>query len=194
LEQFKPWDTKGINGVHNFLRKFWRLSRDENNDFSVSDAAPSKEEFKSVHQCIKKVTEDIERYSFNTVVSTLMICVNELTELKCNKSEIIKDLVVLISPYAPHIAEEIWEMLGNSNSINTANWPVCNEQYLVEDSFTYPISFNGKMRFTLGLSAGLSKDEIEQAVMSDERTAAYLHQKTPKRVIVVPKKIVNIVL
>jgi leucyl-tRNA synthetase len=194
LEQFKPWDTKGISGVHNFLRKFWRLSHNENNDFVVSNDTPTKKEYKSLHQCIKKVTEDIERYSFNTVVSTLMICVNELTDLKCNKREIIQDLVLLASPYAPHIAEEMWESLGNTTSVTIADWPLVDQQHLMEDSFTYPVSFNGKMRFTLELSAGLSKDEIEKAVMLDQRTAGYLDGKTPKRMIVVPKKIVNIVL
>ena len=193
LEQFKPWDTKGINGVHNFLRKFWRLVHDSENCFNVSSEKATKKELKSLHKTIKKVSEDIERYSFNTVVSTLMICLNELTDQKCNKREIISDFTILLSPYAPHLSEEIWSKLGNESSVTTAKWPIFNPEFLIEDNFTYPISFNGKMRFTLDLASGLSKQEIEQTVMSQEQTLKYLDGKVPKRVIVVPKKIVNIV-
>jgi leucyl-tRNA synthetase len=193
LEQFKPWDTKGINGVHNFLRKFWRLVHDDHNHFYVSDQEPSKKEWKVIHQTIKKVTDDIERYSFNTVVSALMICVNDLAELKCNKSQIISNFVVLLSPYAPHLSEEIWQLLGNKESVTKAKWPEFNEKYLVEDNFTYPVSFNGKMRFTLDLSANLNKEQIEKLVLEQEQTIKYLDGKEPKRIIVVPKKIVNIV-
>jgi leucyl-tRNA synthetase len=193
LEQFKPWDTKGINGVHNFLRKFWRLVHDEQNNFCVSEQEPDKKEWKVMHQTIKKITDDIDRYSFNTVVSALMICVNELAELKCNKSAIISDFVVLLSPYAPHLSEEIWQLLGNKESITKAKWPVFNEQYLIEDNFTYPISFNGKMRFTLDLPTNLDKAQIEKTVLELEQTIKYLEGKEPKRIIVVPKKIVNIV-
>jgi leucyl-tRNA synthetase len=193
LEQFKPWDTKGINGVHNFLRKFWRLVHDEQNNFCVSDQDPSKKEWKVVHQTIKKITEDIDRHSFNTVVSALMICVNELADLKCNKSAIISDITILLSPYAPHISEEIWELLGNKESITQAKWPAFNEQYLIEDNFTYPVSFNGKMRFTLELPANLDKAQIEKTVLELDQTRKYLEGKEPKRIIVVPKKIVNIV-
>ena len=194
LEQFKPWDTKGINGVHNFLRKFWRLAHDENNDIKLSDTEPTKAECKALHKAIKKVTEDIDRHAFNTVVSTLMIAVNELNDLKCNKRQILTDLLVLIAPYAPHFAEELWEKLGKSESITLANWPKFDEKYLKEDAFTYPISFNGKMRFTLELSADLSKEDIEKEVMSLDKTKQYLEGKNPKRVIIVPKKIVNIVI
>jgi len=193
LEQFKPWDTKGINGVHNFLRKFWRLVHDDHNHFYVSDQEPSKKEWKVIHQTIKKVTDDIERYSFNTVVSALMICVNDLAELKCNKSQIISNFVVLLSPYAPHLSEEIWQLLGNKESVTKAKWPEFNEKYLVEDNFTYPVSFNGKMRFTLDLSANLNIEQIEKLVLEQEQTIKYLDGKEPKRIIVVPKKIVNIV-
>ncbi len=194
LEQFKPWDTKGINGVHNFLRKFWRLVHDDNNNFDIEHSEPNKEEFKALHKCIKKVTEDIERHSFNTVVSTLMIAVNELNDLKSKNKTIVSELVVLISPYAPHFAEEMWQKLGNTNSVTLAKWPQFDEKHLQEDAFTYPVSFNGKMRFTMDLSADLSKDDIEKAVLSFEKTIQYLEGKSPKRVIIVPKKIVNIVV
>ena len=194
LEQFKPWDTKGINGVHNFLRKFWRLAHDENNQIHISDDEPTKAELKSLHKAIKKVTEDIDRQAFNTVVSNLMIAVNELNDLKCNKRHILKDLIVLIAPYAPHFAEELWEKLGHTESVTLANWPKFDEQHLKEDVFTYPISFNGKMRFTLELSADLSKEDIEKEVMAFEKTKQYIEGKNPKRIIIVPKKIVNIVL
>ena len=194
LEQFKPWDTKGINGVHNFLRKFWRLAHDENNQIHLSDDEPTKAELKSLHKAIKKVTEDIDRQAFNTVVSNLMIAVNELNDLKCNKRHILKDLIVLIAPYAPHFAEELWEKLGHTESVTLANWPKFDEQHLKEDVFTYPISFNGKMRFTLELSADLSKEDIEKEVMAFEKTKQYIEGKNPKRIIIVPKKIVNIVL
>ncbi|MDB0007133.1 leucine--tRNA ligase [Flavobacteriales bacterium] len=194
LEQFKPWDTKGINGVHNFLRKFWRLAHDNDNNFDIEQCEPNKEELKALHKCIKKVTEDIERHSFNTVVSTLMIAVNELNDLKSKNKTIISQLVVLISPYAPHFAEELWQKLGNTDSVTLAQWPQLDEKHLQEDAFTYPVSFNGKMRFTMDLSADLSKDDIEKAVLSFEKTIQYLEGKSPKRVIIVPKKIVNIVV
>ena len=194
LEQFKPWDTKGINGVHNFLRKFWRLVHDENNQIHLSDDEPTNTELKSLHKAIKKVTEDIERQAFNTVVSNLMIAVNELNDMKCNKRHILKDLIVLIAPYAPHFAEELWEKLGHTESVTIASWPKFDEQHLKEDAFTYPISFNGKMRFTIELSANLSKEEIEKEVMALEKTKEYTEGKNPKRIIIVPKKIVNIVI
>ena len=194
LEQFKPWDTKGINGVHNFLRKLWRLVHGADNNFSLSEEAPSKAELKSLHKTIKKVTEDIERYAFNTVVSTLMICVNELHDLKCNKRAIVHDLVILLSPYAPHLAEELWEKLGFSSSVSQAPLPIFEAAYLQEDTVTYPVSFNGKMRFKLELAASLGKEEVGAAVMAHQKTAQYLAGKTPKRIIVVPKKIVNVVV
>ena len=193
LEQHKPWDTQGITGVYGFMKKFWKLFHDENG-VNVSNEKPVKEENKSIHKTIKKVTEDLNRYSFNTPVSTFMICVNELTALKCNKIEILKDLCLIIHPFAPHITEELWNKLGNKNSISSQQWPSFNEEYLTENEFEYPVSFNGKMRFKLNLSMSLSKEEIERVVLDHEKTAKYLAGVQPKKVIVVPKRIVNIVV
>ncbi|MDR6299463.1 leucine--tRNA ligase [Mesonia maritima] len=192
LEQAKPWNTAGITGVYNFLKKLWKLYHN-GEEFSVSEEAASKDSLKTLHKTIKKVTEDIEEFSFNTSVSTFMICVNELAAQKCNSREILESLAVLISPYAPHIAEELWSKLGHSESIATADFPKFEEKHLVESTKTYPISFNGKMRFTLDLSLDLSKDEIEKIVMEDERTQKQLNGREPKKVIIVPGKIVNIV-
>ncbi|WP_232829123.1 leucine--tRNA ligase [Aureibaculum luteum] len=194
LEQAKPWNTAGITGVHGFLKKLWKLYHTgEDGAFFVSDVEPSAEAFKTLHKTIKKVEEDIENFSFNTSVSTFMIAVNELTAEKCTSKEILESLIVLISPYAPHIAEELWSKLGHNTSISTAPFPKFEGSYLVESSKTYPISFNGKMRFTMDLSLDLTKDEIEAAVMAHERTQAQLAGRTPKKVIIVPGKIVNIV-
>jgi len=193
LEQHKPWDVQGITGVHGFLKKLWRLFHDDHG-VNVSDAEPTKEELKSLHKTIKKVKEDIERYSFNTPVSTFMICVNELTALKCNKKAILSDLCVILSPFAPHIAEELWSKLGNTESITYAVFPKHNEEYLTEANHKYPVSFNGKMRFMLELPKAMGKDDIEAAVMANEQTAKYLDGKAPKKVIVVPHKIVNFVV
>ncbi len=193
LEQFKPWDTKGINGVHNFLRKFWRLVHDNENNFSVSQEPANRDNLKTIHKTIKKVEEDISRYSFNTVVSTLMICINELTDQNCKNKEIISDFTILLSPYAPHIAEEIWRKLGNRESIVNTAFPKHKEDFLKEKSINYPISFNGKMRYKISLDVDVSKEEIEKQVMSHEKTAYYLAGKSPKKIIIVPKKIVNIV-
>lgn len=192
LEQAKPWNTAGITGVHGFLKKLWKLYFDDNG-IRVTDQEASTESLKTLHKTIRKVEEDIEHFSFNTSVSTFMICVNELSAQKCSSKSILEALAVLISPYAPHIAEELWSALGNHDSIATAAFPVFNEAYLVESTKTYPISFNGKMRFTLDLPADLSKDEIEKIVMDHEKTKAQLEGKAPKKVIVVPGKIVNIV-
>jgi leucyl-tRNA synthetase len=192
LEQAKPWNTAGLSGVHNFLKKLWKLYHD-GDQFSVSEEPASKEALKTLHKTIKKVTQDIEDFSFNTSVSTFMICVNELSQQKCNSREILEPLAVLISPYAPHIAEELWERLGHSGSISEVQYPLFDEKYLKEDSKTYPISFNGKMRFTMDLSLDLSKDKLEEIVMADERTQKQLDGRTPKKVIIVPGKIVNIV-
>lgn len=194
LEQFKPWDVKGINGVHNFLRKFWRLVHDRENNFLVSDEKPTKENYKTLHKTIKKVEEEIERYSFNTVVSSFMICVNELTEQQCNSREVISEFTVLLSSYAPHIAEEIWQELGNDTSISTASFPKYNESYLVESEINYPVSFNGKTRFTIILPAEMKQEEVEFEVMKHEKTIHYLAEKSPKKVIVIQKRIVNIVI
>jgi leucyl-tRNA synthetase len=194
LEQAKPWNTAGITGVHSFLKKLWKLYHMGPNDsFYVTNEDASKESLKTLHKTIKKVQEDIENFSFNTSISTFMIAVNELTTHKCNQREILETMAVLISPYAPHIAEELWSKFGNIDSISEVPFPVFDAKHLVESSKAYPISFNGKMRFTLELSLDLSKDDIESAVLSNEKTKQYLEGRTPKKVIVVPGKIVNIV-
>ncbi|WP_452601967.1 leucine--tRNA ligase [Pontimicrobium sp. MEBiC06410] len=192
LEQAKPWNTAGITGVHGFLKKLWKLYVGENG-LKVNDAEPTKDNLKTLHKTIKKVEEDIENFSFNTSVSTFMIAVNELTKQNCTSKAVLESLLVLISPYAPHIAEELYNMLGNSNSISTAAFPIFDASYLVESSKNYPISFNGKMRFTLELPMDMSKEDIEKTVMAHEKTIAQLNGRTPKKVIVVPGKIVNIV-
>jgi leucyl-tRNA synthetase len=192
LEQAKPWKTSGISGVYSFLKKLWKLYHN-GDDFEVSDEAATKDELKVLHKTIKKVEEDIENFSFNTSVSTFMIAVNELTALKCNKRVILEPLAILVSPYAPHIAEELWNLLGNKESISTVDFPVFEASHLVESSKNYPVSFNGKMRFTLELSLDLTKEQIEEAVLADEKTIAQLAGATPKKVIVVPGKIINIV-
>lgn len=193
LEQSKPWDTNGIDGVHRFLKKLWNLYWAGDN-VKVTDEAASKDELKSLHKLIKKVTADIENFSFNTSVSAFMICVNELTSLATSKREILKPLLILLSPYAPHIAEELWHAIGEEGSVVTAEWPELNEAYLVEDNFTYPVSFNGKTRFMLSLPATLTPQEVEAAVLSAPEAEKWLEGKTPRKVIVVPKRIVNIVL
>ena len=192
LEQYKPWNTSGITGVHNFLKKLWKLYVGQDG-LKITDAEPSKDHLKTLHKTIKKVTEDIENFSFNTSVSTFMIAVNELTAQGCVSKEILEPLLVLIAPYAPHIAEELWAQLGHSESITTAVFPEFDASHLIESTKAYPISFNGKMRFTIELSLDLSKDDIEAVVMADEKTIAQLDGRTPKKVIVVPGKIVNIV-
>ena len=197
LEQSKPWNTAGITGTHSFLKKLWRLyHQGPDNSFHVTDSPPSEglgEELKTLHKTIKKVEEDIENFSFNTSVSTFMICVNELSSQKCTSRAILEPLAILVSPYAPHIAEELWEKLGYSESIATAPFPKFEASHLVESNKEYPISFNGKMRFKLELPLDLSKEEIETAVMAHEKTQEQLQGRTPKKVIVVPGKIVNIV-
>ena len=192
LEQSKPWNTQGLSGVYGFLKKFYNLYFD-GDTFSVSEGEPTKEELKILHTLIKKVIYDIENFSFNTSVSQFMIAVNELQKLKCNKRAILEPLAVLISPYAPHVCEELWSLLGNAESIDFASFPALNEAYLVEDEIEYPVSFNGKMRFKLSLSAELSKEEIEEIVMKDEKVIQQLDGAKPKKIIVVPKKIINIV-
>jgi leucyl-tRNA synthetase len=194
LEQAKPWDTKGINGVHNFLRKFWRLFHDANNNFVVSDGLADKTSLKTLHKTIKKIQDDLERYSFNTAVSNFMIATNELTEQKCNNREVLSQLLILLSPYAPHITEELWALLGNEKSITQTVFPNFDPAYLVEAEFAYPVSFNGKMRFTLPLPTNMDKEAVEKAVLENEQTLKYLDGNSPKKVIVVQGKIVNIVL
>ena len=192
LEQSKPWKTSGISGVYSFLKKLWKLYI-VNGEFSVSDEAPTAEELKTLHKTIKKVEYDIENFSFNTSVSNFMIAVNELTALKCNKRAILEPLAILLEPYAPHIAEELWSKLGHTTSVSIVDFPIFEPKYLVENSKEYPVSFNGKMRFKMELALDLSKDEIEAAVMAHEKTQAQLQGRTPKKVIIVPGKIINIV-
>nr|WP_315146248.1 leucine--tRNA ligase [uncultured Flavobacterium sp.] len=192
LEQAKPWNTAGISGVFGFLKKLWRLYFDENG-LIVNNDEPTKDNLKSLHKTIKQVAEDIEGFSFNTSVSQFMICVNELSTQNCHSRAILKPLAILISPYAPHIAEELWAQLGNSGSISTVDFPVFEEKHLVESEKEYPVSFNGKMRFTMVLPLDLTKEQIEEIVMKDERTLKQLDGKTPNKVIIVPGKIINLV-
>jgi leucyl-tRNA synthetase len=193
LEQAKPWNTAGITGVSGFLKKLWRLYFDENTGLNVSEEEPTAEMYKSLNKTIKKVTEDIENFSFNTSVSQFMICVNELAQMKCNHRAILEPLAILISPYAPHIAEELWSQLGHSGSISTVAFPICNEKYLVESEKEYPVSFNGKMRFTIKLPLDLTVPQIQEIIMADERTIKQLDGKTPSKVIIVPGKVINLV-
>ena len=194
LEQSKPWDTQGIEGVYRFIRKFWRLYTDENNEFCFSDEPATKEELKSLHKLIKKEEDDIERISFNTVVSAFMICVNELTDLKCNKREILEPLAIMVSPYAPHLAEELWHQMGHEDSVVMQKFPEFVESYVVENNFTYPVSINGKKRFDLELPITLSPAEIEKAAIESPEAVKWIADKSIKKVIVVPKKIINIVV
>jgi leucyl-tRNA synthetase len=193
LELSKPWNTNGISGVSNFMRKLWRLYH-SGDALNISDEKASKPELKVLHKTIKKIISDIEGFSFNTSVSNFMICVNELTELKCNKREILEPLAIIIAPYAPHIAEELWSKLGHKESITYASFPELKEEYLVESAFNYPVSFNGKTRFFQEYDLSLSKESIEKEVLSLEQTQKYLEGKIPKKVIVVHNKIVNIVI
>ena len=194
LEQTKPWDTKGITGVNGFLRKFWRLFHTNENQFSISDEIGNEKEMRVLHKTIKRIREDLDRYSFNTCVSTFMIAVNELTELKCNKRSVIEPLVILIAPLAPHFAEELWEKLGNeAGTITHQNYPEYDEKFLVESNFDYPISFNGKMRTKVNLSLQLSAKEVEDYVLQLDEIQKWMENQHPKKVIVVPGKIVNIV-
>jgi len=193
LEQSKPWDTNGIDGVHRFLKKLWSLFY-KDNAYVVSNDVPTAEELKTLHKTIKKITFDIENFSYNTSVSAFMICVNELFTLKCSKKAILEPLSILLAPFAPHIAEELYNTLGNTTTVCDAAFPVCNEDYLKESAIKYPISFNGKVRFTLELPADMSKEDVEKTALSNEQTVKQLDGNTPKKVIVVPGKIVNIVL
>jgi leucyl-tRNA synthetase len=193
LEQSKPWDTNGIDGVHRFLKRLWSLFYKDGN-LLVSDETPTAEELKTLHKTIKKITYDIENFSYNTSVSAFMICVNELFTLKCSKKAILEPLAILLAPFAPHIAEELFHVLGNSTSVCDAVFPVCNEDYLKESAVKYPISFNGKVRFTLELPADMSKEDVEKVALSNDQTIKQLAGISPKKVIVVPGKIVNIVM
>lgn len=192
LEQSKPWDTKGIDGVNRFLRKLWNLFFDNDKPI-IEDVEPSKDELKVLHKLIKKVTTDIEAFSFNTSISQFMITVNEFTQMKSRAKSLFRELIIVLSPFAPHIAEELWHIIGEKESVILASWPKWNEDYLIENSVNYPISFNGKTRFTLNIAANLSKEEIEKIVLSNENTQKWLEGKSPKKIIVVPGRIVNIV-
>lgn len=192
LEQAKPWNTAGISGVAGFLKKLWRLYADDNG-VVVVDEAPSADMLKSLHKTIKKVTEDIENFSFNTSVSQFMICVNELSQQKCHHKAILEPLAILVAPYAPHIAEELWSMLGNTTSVSEAEFPIFKPEFLVESSKEYPVSFNGKMRFKIELPLDLTQEQIQEAVLADERTIAQLGGREPKKIIIVPGKIINLV-
>lgn len=194
VEQSKPWDTNGIDGVHRFLKKLWGLFYSRTDEFLPCEIPATKEELKSIHKLIKKVTGDIETFSYNTSISAFMICVNELIQLKCRSVEVLRLLTVLIAPFAPHLAEELWEMLKGEGSVCDAHWPVYNESYLVEDTVKYTISFNGKARFSMEFAADTDNAAIEAAVMADEQSQKWIDGKTPRKVIIVPKKIVNIVL
>tara|TARA_X000000950_G_scaffold232242_1_gene281128 strand:- start:203 stop:1303 length:1101 start_codon:yes stop_codon:yes gene_type:complete len=193
IEQSKPWDTRGISGVYSFLKKFWSLFF-KDGLINVSKEEPSNESLKSLHKTIKKITEDIEKLSLNTCISSFMICVNELSSIGCNNREVLQNLLILISPFAPHFAEELWSQLGHKESIVNQIYPEYNEKYLVETEKLYPVSFNGKTRFTINLSLDLTKKQIEDAVLSFEKTKSILNNSEPKKVIVVPGKIINIVL
>ena len=193
LEQSKPWDTNGIDGVHRFLKRLWSLFY-KAEEFVVTNEIPTTEELKVLHKTIKKITYDIENFSYNTSISAFMICVNELFTLKCSKKAILEPLVILLTPFAPHIAEELYHALGNLETVCDAVFPICNEEYLKESSVKYPISFNGKVRFTLELPADMSKEDVQKTAMNNEQTLKQLAGQTPKKIIVVPGKIVNIVL
>jgi leucyl-tRNA synthetase len=194
LEMSKPWNTNGIDGVFKFLRRFWNLFHDANGNVSVSDTGATKEELKVLHRTIKKIEYDIEHFSFNTSVSEFMICVNELAAAKCNKRGILEPLVIILSPYAPHIAEELWEKLGYKDTILNAAFPVYDASYLVENSFEYPISINGKVRAKMEFALDMPKDDIEKVVIASEIVLKWTEGKAPKKVIIVPGKIVNVVM
>ena len=193
IEQSKPWDTRGISGVHSFLKKFWNLFFNEDG-IKLSDKEPSKKSLKTLHKTIKKVSEDIERLSLNTCISSFMICINELSSTNCNNKDILEKLLILISPFAPHFAEELWSQIGNNKSIVNEKYPEYIEEYLVESEKTYPVSFNGKTKFTINLSLDLNKNEIQEAVLSSEKTKFFLNNSNPKKIIIVPGKIINIVI
>ncbi len=183
----------GIDGVHRFLKKLWTLFHKDNELF-ISSEAPTAEELKTLHKTIKKITFDIENFSFNTSISAFMICVNELFTLKCNKKAILEPLVIILAPFAPHIAEELFQLLGNTSSVCDAEFPSWNDDYIIESSIKYPISFNGKVRFMLELPVDMSKEEVEKIAMSNDQTLKQLNGVSPKKVIVVQGKIVNIVV
>jgi leucyl-tRNA synthetase len=194
IEQSKPWNTQGIEGVHRFLKKLWKLFYDKEGNLCLTQEAPNKAELKTLHKTIKKVAEDIENFSFNTSVSTFMICVNELGDLNCHKQAILKELLVILSPYAPHIAEELWQAIGETSSITKAKFPEFNAAYLIEDSFSYPVSINGKHRTNIEFALDLDQSEIEKVVLADETILKWLEVKQPKKIVFVKGKIINLVI
>ena len=194
LEQSKPWNTSGIDGVYKFLRRFWALIHDSTGNVKVSDEAPTKEELKVLHKTLKKIEQDVDHFSFNTSVSEFMICINELTSLKCNKRAVIEPLVIALSPFAPHISEELWEKLGHQNTVINATYPKVEEKYLIESTFEYPISINGKVRAKMNMALDMPKEDIQKAVLASEVVMKWTEGKPPKKVIIVPGKIVNVVL
>ena len=193
VEQSKPWDTKGIEGVHRFLRKLWRLFFDDVKGKAWNEDKPADAELKILHKTIKKIEEDTERFSFNTAVSTFMICVNELADLKCHKKEILEKVLILLTPYAPHIAEELWNQLGNEGTILDATYPTFDGKYLVESFKEYPISINGKVRANINLALNLEQAEVEVIVLQNETVQKWLDGKDPKRIVYVKNKMVNVV-
>jgi leucyl-tRNA synthetase len=194
LEQSKPWSTSGIDGVYKFLRRFWNLMHDATGNILLSDAEPTKEELKVLHKTLKKIEQDINNFSFNTSVSEFMICINELTSLKCNKRAVIEPLIIALSPFAPHIAEELWEKLGHQKTVLDAAYPKVEEKYLIESTFEYPISINGKVRAKMNMALDMPKEDIQKLVMASEVVQKWTEGKAPKKVIIVPGKIVNVVL
>ena len=194
VEQSKPWDTNGIDGVHRFLKKFWSLFYDRQDNYLVTDEAPNAAELKAVHKLIKKVTGDIENFSYNTSISAFMICVNELTTLKCSKKAVLEQIIACLAPFTPHICEELWEMLGHTTSVCDAQWPQYNEEYLKEDSVNYTVSFNGKARYNKEFPIDATNETIQQEVIADERSEKWMEGKQIAKVIIVPKKLINIVL
>jgi len=194
LEQFKPWNTNGIEGVYRFLKKLWNLYFDENGQVKLSDEAPTEAELRTLHKTIRKVEEDIEKFSFNTSVSVFMICVNELSEQKCRKRAILQDLSVIIAPYAPHMAEELWQACGGSGSVVDAQFPQWNESFIKESSIAYPVAFNGKVRYQIQVAADMPQAEVQALALSHEDAAKWLPEGGPKKVIVVPGRMVNVVI
>jgi len=194
LEQSKPWNTNGIDGVFKFLRKFWNLFHDEKGQFNVRTEEPSRPELKALHKTLKKLEQDVDNFSFNTSVSELMICVNELTALKTNKRAILEPLVIALSSFAPHVSEELWEKLGHRETIFNASFPLFREEFLKENSFEYPISINGKVRAKMEFALDMPKEDIEKVVLTSEIVNKWTEGKPPKKIIVVQGRIVNVVL
>jgi leucyl-tRNA synthetase len=194
VEMSKPWDTKGIEGVHRFLKKLWRLFFDEQKGKIVNDSAATPEELKILHRTIKKIEEDTERFSYNTAVSTFMVCVNDLTDLKCHKKEVLQQLVILLAPYAPHISEELWHQLGNTSTVLEAPFPELEQKYLVETTKEYPISVNGKLRTTINIDLNAVQPQVEEIVLANPVVQKWIEGKQPKKIIFVKGKMVNVVI